>query len=912
MKRIILFMSSLSLFLIFAITSAKAQTQLIIGGNLENSTLWQTSFLNTQAGSEPVVSWNNTTQTPTSGSNGSLLISATAPAGQSQYAIYQKVSLSADKAYRFDGAFKYNGLNNAWCEAFIGTEPVVAEDYGNGQFKLVEFSFWNAPSKTDGTFALDGKNYKLFIPPATGDYYFVIKAGCLAGGEIVIALDELSLIGERVKPIVDFSADVVSGFAPLQVQFTDKSNFATSWSWDFGDSSPLSTDKNPTHVYDNAGNYSVKLTATNEIGETILTKTDYIKVNPAAQLTGGGVLVGGDMTDMSKWMTSFLSTPAGKEPVVSWNNTQKTPSAGRDGALFVSGLSNNSTVQYAIYQKVKLSKDSVYEFNAAFKDFTVNLNQSWLEVFIGTEAPIDGLDFSKDDPNNFLLAEFSTWSTSCNPKGVDGTFLLNGCGNNKFTPVSTGDYYFVLKLGSTSWAGDNMPFELAVDELSLTKNRVKPIAKFSADRPLGFAPLTVQFTDNSNFGTSWEWNFGDSSPLSNLQNPSHVFENVGSYTVTLKVSNEIGETVLTKTDFIKANQKPDLPAGEMLYGGNMEDPNLWNITQLNATSTTTATWNNKSNTLAQGQGGNLLLTASVLNNQSQYCIWQAVELTAGKKYTFNAAFKDLSANLDHFWSEVFIGKTAPEDGKDYGDGQTKIAFFNTWDCAGAPGVDGTYMANGCGRDPKGVFIPETTGTYYFAIKTGMIDWENRVFTYTVMIDEVSLKESENIPAAKADFFADITSGNAPLTVYFTDLSENATSWEWDFGDGNSSNVQNPVHTYTSGGVFTVSLTASNEGSSDKLTVENLITVNTIIGIDEFEKDAPLFYPNPSKGLINVEFKNISNEKILVFESTGKQIEPQISRISHNKMTLSFVKEGIYFIKYISEDKTIIQKVIIQK
>ena len=49
------------------------------------------------------------------------------------------------------------------------------------------------------------------------------------------------------------------------------------------------------------------------------------------------------------------------------------------------------------------------------------------------------------------------------------------------------------------------------------------------------------------------------------------------------------------------------------------------------------------------------------------------------------------------------------------------------------------------------------------------------------------------------------------TINFTDLSSNGpTSWFWDFGDGNTSNLQNPSHTYQTGGIYSVSLTTTNQ------------------------------------------------------------------------------------------------------
>ncbi|WP_298666458.1 PKD domain-containing protein [uncultured Methanofollis sp.] len=79
----------------------------------------------------------------------------------------------------------------------------------------------------------------------------------------------------------------------------------------------------------------------------------------------------------------------------------------------------------------------------------------------------------------------------------------------------------------------------------------------------------------------------------------------------------------------------------------------------------------------------------------------------------------------------------------------------------------------------------------------------------------------------ADFTANMTLGTAPLTVGFTDLSTGIpTSWSWDFGDGATSTEQNPVHTYTEAGTYTITLTALKTGSSDTETKTGYITVGT--------------------------------------------------------------------------------------
>ena len=94
------------------------------------------------------------------------------------------------------------------------------------------------------------------------------------------------------------------------------------------------------------------------------------------------------------------------------------------------------------------------------------------------------------------------------------------------------------------------------------------------------------------------------------------------------------------------------------------------------------------------------------------------------------------------------------------------------------------------------------------------------------------------PAAPpvADFTGAPRNGTAPVTVVFTDFSANLpTTWNWTFGDGNSTNaiVQNPVHTYANGGNFTVLLNVTNAqgfNSSMKVGYINLTNSTTKIGI----------------------------------------------------------------------------------
>ena len=74
------------------------------------------------------------------------------------------------------------------------------------------------------------------------------------------------------------------------------------------------------------------------------------------------------------------------------------------------------------------------------------------------------------------------------------------------------------------------------------------------------------------------------------------------------------------------------------------------------------------------------------------------------------------------------------------------------------------------------------------------------FSGVVKGDEVSVTVRDR--EVLAQYWANITYGTIPLSVQFTDTSLGApVSWNWLFGDGASSQVQNPIHTYTRSGVY---------------------------------------------------------------------------------------------------------------
>ncbi|MDP4239224.1 MAG: PKD domain-containing protein [Bacteroidota bacterium] len=453
---------------IFSITTITFAGNLLANGNMESQGGWQVNYLNSVAGQNPTATWGYTADKPAAGVGGALYVkAATTVSGSSQYCIYQAITLSADSVYSFDAAFKNINLQNAWCEAYLGSIPVTGQDYAAPLgTKIASYDIWSPSTTANGTFKLNASTYNQFTPATTGVYYFVLKIGCGMWDSTVpaceVIVDELSLTATRTKPEVGFLGTNIVGFPTLTTTFTNTSKFATSYEWNFGDGSATSFLVNPQHEYTKEGSYTVTLKASNEVGDSTLVKTNFVIVNTKPALPAGEKLYGGNMENPNFWIVDFLNSPANLHPVASWNNTTNVPTAGAGGCLYINGpAGSGANVQYAIYQKVNLSSDSVYNFDGAFRDFTTGLKNFWTEIYIGGKPAGDGSDYG---PRQTMIAKFDGWNAGSAVSGLDGTFQLNAINLKPYIPTVTGDYYLVVKTGV--W--DGIGFKIAMDELKLT------------------------------------------------------------------------------------------------------------------------------------------------------------------------------------------------------------------------------------------------------------------------------------------------------------------------------------------------------------------------------------------------------------------------------------------------------------
>jgi len=98
-------------------------------------------------------------------------------------------------------------------------------------------------------------------------------------------------------------------------------------------------------------------------------------------------------------------------------------------------------------------------------------------------------------------------------------------------------------------------------------------------------------------------------------------------------------------------------------------------------------------------------------------------------------------------------------------------------------------------------------------------------------------EQNDVESPTANFFAFSTSGDAPFDAAFMDSSAgNPTEWYWEFGDGETSTQQDPDHTYSEPGSYTVILTATNDAGSDVVTKAGYISVEESAMDTEYTED----------------------------------------------------------------------------
>ncbi len=212
---------------------------------------------------------------------------------------------------------------------------------------------------------------------------------------------------------------------------------------------------------------------------------------------------------------------------------------------------------------------------------------------------------------------------------------------------------------------------------------------------------------------------------------------------------------------------------------------------------------------ASGQVAHLSEAGAVLCQKSGYvdpgCV--SVNPTDGSCWATDFDVIHFSEEGQVLWSDDTFSAEAVS--VDPNDGSVWVADTFNHEVAHLA-ADGTELSRKGGFwYPWGISVNPADGSCWVA------DTKNHQAVHLVLVPAVTPTTA---------FSATPTSGTAPLTVDFTDLSANLpSSWSWEFGDGESSADEHPTHTYSAAGIYTVSLTAGNEAGADTETKPDYIT-----------------------------------------------------------------------------------------
>ncbi len=172
------------------------------------------------------------------------------------------------------------------------------------------------------------------------------------------------------------------------------------------------------------------------------------------------------------------------------------------------------------------------------------------------------------------------------------------------------------------------------------------------------------------------------------------------------------------------------------------------------------------------------------------------------------------------------------------------------------------------------------------------------------------------PPIAADFSATPLTGNAPLVVQFQDATTGLpTSWKWDFGDGDTSNVQNPTHTYTTNGKYTVKLVVGSSTAKDSIEKVDYITVGGI-GFEDIDVEKHLrIYPNPvqDNASLFIDYEQVEIVNVTLLNIVGERVETNVRRAAGQiELKTAGLSSGIYILKLQSSTgDMLIRKVIIR-
>ncbi len=642
------------------------------------------------------------------------------------------------------------------------------------------------------------------------------------------------------KPVVQFGAGNTKGCYPLPVQFLDSTISADSnilsWLWDFGDGI-TSTLKNPIHTYTTSGNFNVTLQIGNNSGcLSSITKKSFVQINT-------GVL--------AKFTNN---TPSSCSAPVIINFQNQSTGTGTLSYQWSFGDGTNATESSPSHTYIIPGSYTVQLIASNGNGCTDTVTKPNIISLGQVRASFNAPDSAC--PNNAILFTNNSLPT---PGSVSWSFG-DGSFSSQINAIKTYTAPGVYTVKMVASFG-------ACKDSAIKSIRILPkvFVKFTADDTTNCkAPFTVNFANQSINGVSYLWQFGDGT-TSTLPTPNHTYNTVGTYTVKLKVTNINGCTdSLIKTNYIVV-KKP------VISLKNLPDSNCAPFTKSFSANINTVDpvisylWN-----LGDGSSSTNAATTNTYSIAGIYPITLII-ITAGGCTDSSQIARGIIVNdkpIANF--SATPANTCANTAVNFSDSTTPAASAWLWN-----------FGNGATSTIKNP-IYKYSDTGYFDIT--LIAWNSGCR------DTIKFTKYIHISPPVAKYIVSNNCAN-PYQKVFTDQSQGADEWYWDFGDGNTSTIQSPVHIYTSKGTFNTSLRVVNTASGCEYT-----TFKTIQVIDVSPQlvasDTAICKGSSINFTTNVSLSDVSNFN-WSFGDTGAPVNS-----TKNIYNYTYTKTGVYTVQLV--------------
>ncbi len=408
-------------------------------------------------------------------------------------------------------------------------------------------------------------------------------------------------IDDKLPLIARFSASPTSGVAPLSVNFDASGSISsggtiTAYNWDFGDGQ-VATGKDVDHVYASPGTYDVSLVVNDDNNKTNqITKTSLIFVQEQNGSNNTiNVRVSNSNDDAEEKEDGSVSLTSTDLELVTDQVSQHVGIRFRNVSIPTGSIITKATIQFTTDETDTEATSLIIRGH--------DVDDSWVFRSVGNDISDRAVTSSSV---NWSPSEWDTKHASeSDQQTPDISSVLQEIVERQ--NWSEGNSIAVIISGTgqrTAEAYDGEPEMAALltvdyrSGVTPPDQNKRPVAAFSASPVSGIAQLDVAFdgtqsTDPDGSISLYEWNFGDGQTATG-KNVNHTYTNTGTYSVTLKVTdNENATDTLTKTDLISVNSQVNnydiLEKGPyLIYPGiNTQMQLLW---QLDRSKPATIKW----------------------------------------------------------------------------------------------------------------------------------------------------------------------------------------------------------------------------------------------------------------------------------------------------------------------------------